>query len=63
MTNKIYKDFKLENALEDYSGEDTENYLSNYIKTNKEKLNKFIYTFESEDDKNYYFKELVHQKN
>lgn len=63
LTNKIYKDFKLENALEDYSGEDTENYLSNYIKTNKEKLNKFIYTFESEDDKNYYFKELVHQKN
>ena len=63
MTNKIYKDFKLETSLEDYSGENPENYLSNYIKTNKEKLNHLVYTFESDDGKNYYFKELVNQKN
>lgn len=56
MTNKLYKDYNLKNALEDINTQESfDTYLPNYIKNNKDKLNTIVYTFESKDGKNYYF--------
>ena len=56
MTNKLYKDYSLKNALEDINTQESfDTYLPNYIKNNKDKLNTIVYTFESKDGKNYYF--------
>ena len=57
-TKKIYKDYNITVALDDYTGgstEETNAYLTNYVKNNKEKLNTIVYTFESADGTNYYF--------
>ena len=58
----LYKDYDTQEELGKYTGETDSatinTYLSNYIKTNKDKLNHLKYTFESTDGKNYYFKEL-----
>ncbi len=58
MTNKIYKDYNKTISLDDYTGgstEETNAYLKEYVKTNKDKLNTIVYTFESTDGINYYF--------
>lgn len=58
MTNKIYKDYNKTISLDDYTGgstEETNAYLKEYVKTNKDKLNTIVYTFESTDGSNYYF--------
>lgn len=65
MTNKIYKDYDKKEAVDDYAGgetNETNKYLSQYVKDNKDKLNHIIYTFESEDGKHYYFKEMKNIK-
>lgn len=59
-TNKIYKDYNQTIALDDYTYSnstltDAEVGLKEYIKNNKDKLSKIIYTFESSDGINYYF--------
>ncbi len=56
-TNKIYKDFALSNAVDDFSGnlDNVSPVLKEYVKNNKDKLNTIIYTFESSDGNNYYF--------
>ena len=58
----IYKDYDYKTKLEDsISASDNNEVVSNltkYIKDNKDKLNNIVYTFESSDGKNYYFKEL-----
>lgn len=64
-TKKIYKDFNQQDVVDEYAGgetNETNNYLSQYVKDNKDKLNHIIYTFESEDGKNYYFKEFKNTK-
>lgn len=62
-TNKIYKDYNLSIALDDYTDNgDAKSYLKDYIQKNKEKLNTIVYTFESKDGINYYFTELVNNK-
>lgn len=64
MTSKLYKDFDKTIALGDYtskSAEEDNTYLTNYTKTNKDKLNNLIYVFESKDGTNYYFKELTNK--
>lgn len=58
MTSKIYKDYNKTISLDDYTGgstEETNAYLKEYVKTNKDKLNTIVYTFESTDGSNYYF--------
>ena len=63
MTNKLYKDYSLKNALEDINTQESfDTYLPNYIKNNKDKLNTIVYTFESKDGKNYYFTGFVNNK-
>ncbi len=65
MTNKIYKDYNKSISLDEYTGgstEETESYLKNYVKNNKDKLNTIVYTFESQDGKNYYFTEFRNNK-
>ena len=59
-TNKIYKDYNKTIALDDYTNSnstmtDAKVGLQEYIKNNKDKLSKIIYTFESSDGINYYF--------
>ena len=57
-TSKIYKDFNKTISLDDYAGgstEETNAYLKEYVKNNKDKLNTIVYTFESTDGSNYYF--------
>lgn len=58
MTSKIYKDYNKSISLDDYTGgsrEETNIYLREYVKNNKDKLNTTVYTFESTDGRNYYF--------
>ena len=58
MTSKIYKDYNKTISLDDYAGgstEETNTYLKEYVKTNKDKLNTIVYTFESTDGSHYYF--------
>lgn len=65
MSNKIYKDYNKSIPLDNYNANDTseiESYLKDYIKNNKEKLSHIVYTFESKDGKNYYFKEFTNNK-
>lgn len=64
-TKKIYKDFNMTNSLDDYTGDNTdstESYLNDYVKNNKEKLNTIVYTFESTNGINYYFKEFTNNR-
>ena len=56
--NKIYKDYNKTIELGEYSGQNVEDYLANYIRENKDNLNHITYIFESEDGNNYYFKEF-----
>ena len=72
----LYKDFEKKEELGKYTGEQIPNtvenadkrektidsYLSDYIKTNKDKLYQIKYTFESTDGTHYYFKELTNTK-
>ncbi len=63
--NKIYKDYNKTNALADYSSnnpDDITNYMKEYVKNNKDKLNSIVYTFESKDGRNYYFTGFVNNK-
>lgn len=64
--NKIYKNYDgsttLDNYISDGSTDEIETYLKGYIKTNKDKLNTIVYTFESTDGRNYYFKEFTNNK-
>lgn len=65
MTNKIYKDYDESISLDDYTGgstSETESYLKDYIKNNKDKLNTIVYTFESTDGRNYYFTGFTNNK-
>jgi len=57
--HKIYKDYNLSNSLGEYKEQDVKEYLSKYIKDNKDNLNHITYVFESEDGQNYYFKEFT----
>lgn len=62
---KIFKDYNKSISLDDYTGgstEETNSYLTNYIKNNKDKLNTIVYTFESTDGRNYYFTEFKNNK-
>ena len=64
-TNKIYKDYKITKVLDSYEGGEqtkVDNYLEEYIKNNKSKLNTLVYTFESKDGRNYYFTKLVNNR-
>lgn len=65
-TKKIYKDFNMTNSLADYTGDNStseiELYLNDYIKNNKEKLNTIVYTFESTNGTNYYFKGFTNNR-
>ena len=62
-TQKIYKDYDRTEAVDNYSGgAETNKYLSQYIKDNKDKLNHIVYTFESSDGEHYYFKQLKNNK-
>lgn len=66
-TNKIYKDYNRSDVLDDYYvGSSDANkidvYLQEYVKSNKNKLNTIVYTFESTDGINYYFKEFTNNK-
>ena len=63
--DKLYKDIESKEYLEDVnnvSGDDFRNYLKNYAKTNKDKLNHIVYTFESKDGRNYYFTGFTNSK-
>lgn len=65
MAHKIYKDYNKSVPLDDYTGGNTseiESYLKEYVKNNKNRLYHIIYTFESNDGKNYYFKEFTNEK-
>ena len=62
MTNKIYKDYNKSVSLDEYTGDNIESYLKDYVKNNKDKLNTIIYTFESSDGRNYYFTEFKNNK-
>ncbi len=59
-TNKIYKDAAQKEVVGSYSSdgdtEEIQNYLDNYVKENKDKLNHITYKFESNDGDHYYFK-------
>lgn len=63
----IYKDFDAKEKL-DEPIDDTLSYgehskrLIDYIKENEEKLSHIVYTFESTDGRNYYFKEFTNNK-
>lgn len=65
MTNKIYKDYNKSIPLDDYTGDNTteiESYMKEYAKNNKDRLYHIVYTFESNDGTNYYFKEFTNNK-
>lgn len=63
-TNEIYKDYNRSISLGYYNGEFSarESYLKEYIKNNKDNLYHIVYTFESTDGINYYFKEFTNNK-
>ena len=63
INNKICKDFNGQEPLEDHTlerSDKTLKYLTQYIKDHKDELYHIVYTFESENGKDYYFKELKH---
>lgn len=64
MENKIYKDYNKSIPLDNYTDGNVEptTFLNEYIKNNKDKLNRIVYTFESNDGINYYFKEFTNNK-
>lgn len=64
MENKIYKDYNKSIPLDNYTDGNVEptTFLNEYIKNNKDKLNHIVYTFESNDGINYYFKEFTNNK-
>lgn len=65
MESKIYKDYNKSIPLDNYTGgytSETESYLKEYIKNNKDRLYHIVYTFESNDGRNYYFKEFTNNK-
>ncbi len=64
MENKIYKDYNKSISLDNYTDGNVEptTFLNEYIKNNKDKLNRIVYTFESNDGINYYFKEFTNNK-
>ena len=65
---KIYKDYDKTIELDNYeladnhTREEAENYMKDYILNNKDKLSHIVYTFESKDGKNYYFKQFKNNK-
>ena len=65
IAGKIYKDYNqsvvLDNYTDGYTSE-TQSYLDEYVKKNKDKLNHIVYTFESKDGKHYYFKGFKNNK-
>ena len=66
-TNEIYKDYNRSISLGYYTDESgefsvRESYLEEYIKNNKDNLYHIVYTFESTDGINYYFKEFTNNK-
>ena len=62
MTNKINKDYGI--SIDDYNGDanTAKDYLKEYVKTNKDKLNHIVYSFESSDGVNYYFTSMIKKK-
>ena len=65
ITSKIYKDYNMSMPLEEYAGgsiEEINAYLKSYVKNNKDRLNTIVYTFESTDGNNYYFKGFKNNK-
>lgn len=65
MVNKIYKDYGKSIPLDNYTGDgtsETESHLKEYIKNNKDQLYHIVYTFESNDGRNYYFKDFTNNK-
>ena len=66
-TKKIYKDYNKSIPLDDnnYTGNDIsefESYMKEYVKNNKDRLYHIVYTFESNNGRNYYFKEFKNNK-
>ena len=64
-TNMIYKDINGSIPLTSFNSSDMNEinlYLNEYVKTNKDKLYHIVYTFESKDGRNYYFKEFINNK-
>lgn len=64
-TKKIYKDYNKNNPIDDYDVKDYssfDSYFKDYVKTNKDKLNHIVYTFESKDGRNYYFTGFTNNK-
>lgn len=64
-TKAIYKDYNKTLSLDTYTGsmtEDSQVYLDNYVKNNKDKLNTLVYTFESTNGRNYYFTSLKNNR-
>ena len=66
MENKLYKDYDKTISVGEYTenGDSNEitSYLKEFIKNNKDKLNSIVYTFESDDGVNYYFKGFINNK-
>ena len=62
--SKIYKNYNKQVVLSENNVDFNkhEEFLENYIKENKDKLNHIVYVFESEDGTNYYFKEFTNNK-
>ncbi len=59
----IYKDYDQNIALEKISGSDNrDDYLTNFIKNNPDKVSHIVYTFTSEDGKSYYFQGFKNNK-
>jgi len=61
--DQIFKDFELKNSIGTCKGNDNlKECLTSFIKSNPDKVNHIIYTFESTDGHNYYFKEFTNSK-
>lgn len=63
--HKIYKDCKGSIVLDSFTDEnapDIKTYMNEYVKREKDNLYHIVYTFESNDGRNYYFKEFVNNK-
>lgn len=62
----IYKDYEKKNIVSDfnetYSSDEIFSILEKYVLEHKNELNHLIYTFESTDGINYYFKNLINER-